>query len=234
MDRENLNIEGATGKSTIDRNSVRAVAFNPELVSFPTVEGRRMLISFVDGSRLTANQIELKQGNILSLHAACGPRVDVPLAAVDSILFLGGRAVYLSDLQPAEYEHTPYLSGDWWLHVDRAIGGGPLVVGGREYLRGIAMHSNSRVTYRLGGEYVRFLTKVGIDDATDGQGSVIFTVEVDGRRVFDSEVMRGGDPPIEFGVPVEDNQTLTLMVEFAERGDILDHADWAGAVLIKR
>ena len=70
---------------------------------------------------------------------------------------------------------------------------------------------------------------------TEGQGSVIFRVLADGKPLFTSDVVRGKTPPVVVGpLSVKDVNQLTLSVDFADHGDILDHADWCDAVLIRR
>ena len=60
-----------------------------------------------DGSRLLATQL-LVDGESLKLTAAGQPLAASPARLV-FLQPLGGRAVYLSDLKPAEYRQTPYL-----------------------------------------------------------------------------------------------------------------------------
>ena len=105
------------------------------------------------------------------------------------------------------------------------------------------MHSTSRLAYTLQGEYATFEADVAVDDAAAGQGSVVFRVFVEGpdpdgklqwAAAYESPVRRGGDPPLPVKVDVARAQRLALIVEFADRGDILDHADWLDARLIRK
>ena len=116
--------------------------------------------------------------------------------------------------------------------------GEPLTVGGKRYLKGIGMHSASRLTYRLDGKYRRFDAAVAIDDSADTRGSVTFGVYVlrDGqwKQAYTSDIVRGGDPPEPVSVDVDGAQALTLTVDYADRGDELDHADWLDARLVKK
>ena len=92
---------------------------------------------------------------------------------------LGGRAVYLGDLRPAEFRHVPFLDLPWPYHADRNVTGGRLRSGGRLYLKGLGVHSSARLTYLLDEPYERFEAELGIDDSTDGGGSVRYRVYVD-------------------------------------------------------
>ncbi len=116
--------------------------------------------------------------------------------------------------------------------------GEPLTVAGQRYLKGIGMHSASRITYRLDGKFRRFDALAAIDDSADKKGSVTFGVYVsrDGqwKSAYTSDIVRGGDPPKPVSVDVDGAQALTLTVDFADRGDELDHADWLDARLVKK
>src|SRR5690606_38755888 len=98
MDAEAATVDSAVGRTTVERRNVRSVIFDPALMSFPQVDGLRTLVSFVDGSRLTATDVDLEQSGTLRLRAAFGGELQVSLDEVSSMLVLGGRADYLSDL----------------------------------------------------------------------------------------------------------------------------------------
>jgi hypothetical protein len=99
------------------------------------------------------------------------------------------------------------------------------------------MHSTSRLAYALDRPYRRLAAELAIDDATDGGGSVVFRVLCDGtdggwRDAYRSPTIRGGDPPLPIDIDLTGAKRLVLIVEFADRGDQLDHANWLDARLI--
>jgi hypothetical protein len=62
----------------------------------------------------------------------------------------------------------------------------------------------------------------------------VFAVELDGQRVFTSLPQTGRDEPLAIGpVDVAGRRSLTLIVDYADRADVQDHADWCDAVLIR-
>ena len=100
-------------------------------------------------------------------------------------------------------------------------------------VKGIGMHSRSQITYTLDGTHRWLDGVVGIDDEAKGQGSVVFRVETDGKVRFNSGLLRGIDAPVKLGrISIQGARRLTLIVEFADRGDILDHADWGDVRLV--
>ena len=96
------------------------------------------------------------------------------------------------------------------------------------------VHSRSTVTYRLAGKFRRFQATIGIDDSAAGRGSVVFEVLLDGKTAYKSDVLTGTSPPVAIDrLDVTGKKIMTLSVDYATDGDILDHADWCDALLIK-
>ncbi len=103
-----------------------------------------------------------------------------------------------------------------------------------EYPKGLGTHSRNTVTYRLAGKFRRFHATIGIDDSAAGRGSVVFEVLLDGKTAYKSDVVTGASSAVTIErLDVTGTQILTLSVDFATDGDILDHADWCDALLIK-
>ncbi len=144
----------------------------------------------------------------------------------------GGAATYLGDLDPAGYRHVPYLQRSWPYAIDRSVGGGPLQAGGKTYLKGIAMHSTARLSFEIPPGKKRFAASIAIDDEAQGRGSVTFRVFVDKEQLYQSEIVRGGEPPKPIEVDISGGSTLSLVVDFADHGDKQDHADWLNARLL--
>lgn len=234
IDSASIVLTTAAGDTRIERRGIRTLLMNSDLISFPKAKGRTALVEFTDGSRLTVGDLGLAENGVLHLDAISGTQVDVPLSAVASIRFLGGQAVYLSDLTPGEFEFTPYLMTHWKWRPDQNVRGGPLRLRGREFIKGLGMHSQSRSTYALGGEYQQFRATIGIDDSANGGGHVEFAVEVDGERIYTSPPLTGRDAALQIPpIDVRNAAAITLIVNFGEFGDVQDHADWCDAVLIR-
>lgn len=233
ISKQQIELDSTVGNVQVARSGIASVSFNPDLTYLPTPEKLHALVWLSDGSRLTATALDWN-GTQLVLETPYGVRVEIDPSAVEQMQFLGGRLVYLSDMEPQEYEHTPYLSVRWPYQRDRSVGGNPIQLGGRTYAKGLGMHSASRLRYALDGRYQRFEATVGIDDETEGDGSVVFRVLVDGRERLATPVVRGADGPITLEpLDLTGAQTLELLVEHADYGDVQDHADWADARLVR-
>lgn len=220
------------GPVDVKTERIRALVFNPGLVQRPRSEGLRAIVGFRDGSRLVAQQLVVDQTSV----RVTGMDGRAWNASPEEFVFLqplGGRVVYLSDLKAAAYRHIPYLTLAWPYHTDRNVLGSLLRVGGRLYLKGLGMHSASRLTYLLPKSAQRFQAELAIDDSTEGSGSVRFRVFVDGREKYTSPTVRGGQAPLPISVDLAGAKRLDLIVEFADRADQQDHADWLGARVSK-
>lgn len=171
-----------------------------------------------------------------------GQEFAIRAEAVRGISFRNGRVAYVSDLAPvAVDENANYIRavsaapGDLALpyRADRNVKGGGLSIGGKTFRKGVGVHAYSSLEYELGGNYGRFMTTLGIDDAAAGLGNCVFEVYADGNRIA-SETMRGGDPARDLNLDVTGVASLRLVVDFGEEGGVGDVADWAGARLIRR
>ncbi|MCQ2154183.1 MAG: NPCBM/NEW2 domain-containing protein, partial [Bacteroidales bacterium] len=71
---------------------------------------------------------------------------------------------------------------------------------------------------------------IGSADGTVGKGSVVFRILGDGKELFNSGVMHGGEPARAVNLEIRGIQTLELIAEDAGDGISGDHADWIDAV----
>ncbi len=126
------------------------------------------------------------------------------------------------------------------LERNRSVIQTPLKIGSRSFAHGLGTHSISHLRVLSPEPIDRFEAWVGVDAnerTAGGRGSVIFSVEADGREVFRSPVNRGGDEPMPVAVsnsPTSDLRALDLLVGDAGDGPSCDHADWAEATITLR
>ena len=167
-----------------------------------------------------------------SLKTAWGPTLQLPLARIYSIDFLGGRAVYLSDLTPAKVEQTPYFGRVIPFRLDRSLEGGPLKLSDGVYPKGIAVHSRCVLQYQLDGAFARFQTKLGFEDPAGKMGEVSARVMGDGNVLYENPDARGDQKPVKIDVSVSNVKTLTLEVDFGKGQDVAGRVVWANARLL--
>jgi len=108
----------------------------------------------------------------------------------------------------------------------------PITLGGTIYTHGVGAHADSHLAINLNGEAVKFVALVGIDDRTKGKGAVDFSIDIDGRRAFDSGVIHGGDKPQLVSLNLTGSQCM-VMSALGPGGNVQDGlADWAGAAFL--
>lgn len=224
-------LETEVGTVDIGPDRLRAVIFNPGFWQRATHDGLYAVIGLADGSRLATDRVSLGDTRLeFTVNGNTWSAAPHDLACFET---RGGRAVYVSDLTADSYRHIPFLELSWPYRIDRTVSGGALRAGGHPYLKGIGMHSAARITYILSEPFRRFQAEVAVDDETDGGGSVRFRVYADGQSRYAGPIVRGGQPPVPVSVDIEGVKRLDLIVDFADRADELDRADWLRARLIK-
>jgi hypothetical protein len=237
LDQAKAVVQTEAGSVDVPLDNLRAIQFDPTLVNQPPSDGLRIVVGCKDGSRVTAHEMA-SAGELVHLKLAAGVPLDVELASIVALQVLGGKADYLSDLKPASYRHIPYLRLEWPYRTDRGVTDALLRSGRRLYLKGLGMHSPSRITYELAQPYRRFDAEVAIDPDAGQRGSVDFRVFVDDgsgqwQERATSGVLRGGDAPKALSVDLAGAKRISLLVDFADRGDELDHANWLDARLVR-
>jgi hypothetical protein len=219
---------------------VSAIALNTELADRLPARGpcARVVLTGTErgqGGRLLLTSAACSDGKTLTGTTAFGTGLRVPLSAVASLTLVQGRGVYLSDLPPGRYHYEPYLDDSWPQVRDANVAGHDLQLGGETYDKGISLHSQSRLTYRLNGGYQRFVALVGLDDRDGRGGSVRIRVLADGKPLdlgADRELTHS-DGPRSINVSVEGVKELTLEVLFGANGNVQDVVNWAEARLVK-
>jgi hypothetical protein len=115
---------------------------------------------------------------------------------------------------------------------EKKLGDGhPITIGGETFTSGLGTHAPSVVTVNLAGGCTGFEADVGVDDEVGGVGSVQFQVWGDGKKLFDSGVVRGTQGAVGAYANVAGVQIMKLIVLDGGDGVDSDHADWGNARL---
>ena len=121
---------------------------------------------------------------------------------------------------------------DWGsANPGHSIDGNPIKISGKTFAKGVGTHAHSEYTVNLFGTAKQFTASVGVDDETQGKGTVRFLVYADNALVADSGVLKSGDEAKPISVDLTDRKVLRLVVDDAGDGIDYDHADWADATL---
>jgi hypothetical protein len=222
-----------------------AVLLAPGEEQSPPAGGNETLVGLRDGSLIHV-QAQRRSAQNLEFQLVAGQRIATepsatpegePWNAVVMLQPLRAQVTYLSDLQPLGYRHIPFLEMTWPFRADRSVSGGRLRHAGHVWTKGLGMHSSSRLAYETGGPYRELHAEVAIDDRAGRQGSVIFRVYIQDQAdnwsmAYESAVVRGGDPAVPIRVDLRQAMRLALIVDFADRADQWDHANWLNARLV--
>jgi hypothetical protein len=187
-----------------------------------------------DGCRLSLADARLDAAaTTLHGNTLFGADVQLPVADLVALEVRQGKAVYLSDLRPASYEHTPYLGAAWPYVKDGSVTGRQLRLATGTHDKGLGLHAHSRITYKLDGKYSFFEALVGLDAKTAPAGRARACVLLDGKPApaWEREVT-GRTAAVPVRLDVRKAKTLTLVVDFGKVGDVQTHVNWADARLL--
>ncbi|MCH9792776.1 MAG: NPCBM/NEW2 domain-containing protein [Planctomycetes bacterium] len=135
-------------------------------------------------------------------------------------------------MEPRNIKYTPFFDTVWKYRKDKHRDGGPLRLAGKEYSRGLYIHSKTLLQYRIKNEYRNFRAIMGIDDSVPSIGFVYVEIKGNGRTLYSGNV-RSSDRPVELNLDVRGVRDLDILVDFGDNLEICDHLDLCEARLIK-
>lgn len=212
---------------TIPWNRIAALAWAGEAA--PRAEAR------VDGrhSIRFVGRIAGGQRDYLTVRTRALGEVQVPQALITEVHAGLGRMVYLSALTPLRVEQESMLISSRPIASDQSLFANPIQIDGVSYERGLCMHSQSRVLYRLDGRFAEFICTVGIVDDVRPRGDAAVRIYGDGDVLWERASLRGDQPGEELAISVAGVRVLTLEVGYGAELDLSDHVCWGAARLIR-
>lgn len=233
----------------IAASKVVAVRFGSADVVKPEAKQAFTRVGFREGSWLLASKFETARdafhvhlpggGKLVANNAFGDGSSDWFWKQVSLLQPNSDRVVYVSDLTPLGYKHLPFLSGEWQYGSDKNVLGGALRAGGQVHLKGLGMFPASRLAYSLDGKFRRLQGQLAIDERAGLKGSVVFRVLQEDSSgtwstAYESPIVRGSDTqPIELSLDIRAAQRIAILVDFTDRGDQCDYADWLDLRLVK-
>lgn len=200
------------------------------------------------GMALPAAAMQLADGKV-TITTPAGLEFARSLDAVKRIDFAAAKTLFLGDLKPESVEYAP-LVGDkaspelaqlFQPRVDRALFGGPLQLPREEngrtapawaYAKGIAIHSRTKLVYRLPRAFRSFSATVGIDSRVRPAGNVRLTIAGDDKPLYEGTIA-GNDAPVTLSLDLAGVKRLTILVDFGEDLDVADHLNLCDARLVE-
>ena len=198
--------------------------------------------------RLAVRQIAWN-GSTWKVRLVSGLDLEVSPEQFRSLDYGASKFTYLSDLEPRNVKYTPFYDYPgtyvWEYRRDKDFDGKTIRVGTKSYDKGLAIHSQAQLKYRLGGDYRRFQAVMGIGDEIQ-QGNSDVIIKADNKIVFQgvaktNEADQNGTirrpPPQLLDIDVTGIVELEIFVGFGdEPGLNLDKGDrvyFANARLVR-
>ncbi|MGI4789478.1 MAG: NPCBM/NEW2 domain-containing protein [Janthinobacterium lividum] len=138
---------------------------------------------------------------------------------------------------PVKRVHIDSVRQGWGhLQMGQSVNGTPFCLGGRAFDRGLGVHADSEVRVTLDAPARRLKAWVGVDDNKNSRlpitqgltpNSVLFSVEIEGRVLWQSPPLTVTDTPVEVDIPLPDVSEFTLKAEAADGQINNTAADWA-------
>lgn len=242
-DASGVAVEDAAGRERrVSWKETAALLFGSAEAGWAIGE-RSATVRLRDGSAVRGGLVDAPRG-VVALGLGEGQRLEFAPGEVWSVELHGPRFVRLGELSPDAVEKTPFFADGPapYFVADRGLLGGPLRIGGRGYARGLALRPICDLRYELAGGYRAFRARVGIDDASEPErhrdqswyGTVRFRIEVDGREVWASPVVRAGQAALE--VPLLDLAgagSIVLRTDFADGLPAGDLPIWIEPLLLR-
>ena len=149
--------------------------------------------------------------------------VAIFIAAAATVTAAETRTVWLDDLD------LGMIKQGWGkAQAKKSVQGRPLRLQGKTYERGVGSHAAGSFYVELDGNTKRFQTVVGVDDDSNGPGTISVTLVGDGKVLFRSPVLKTGGTPAVVDLDLSGVKVLAIKMDDVEDNHF-DHVDWADA-----
>lgn len=171
-----------------------------------------------------------------------GVRGELPLSQVRQLDYSAGKIVYLSDLEPETIKWTNFygdspasagLAKMFAPRRDRSFDGGKIVIDGKAFDKGLAVHSRTLLEYRLQGKFNKFIALAGLDEKVRHSGDVKLVISLDGKLLGEYQLTGQSSAPTAIELDVRQGRKLSILVDFGAGLDISDRLHLANARVTK-
>jgi hypothetical protein len=153
-------------------------------------------------------------GDALEIKTPAGFEATLPGTVLARMDFSGGKVKYLTDLEWQGLKYVPWADESYPPQKNAGLGDRPLLFRGKPVSRGLWIHSQSTLTWRLAGDFRRFQAIVAIEDqGVRGRGEVDLRIKGDGKVLFEGPV-RWSDAPAPLDLDVAGVREFEVHVGF--------------------
>ena len=214
----------------VKRERVYGLIYQP-----PATTGKPQSVIELQGDVTLQSKQIVSQDQNYAVTLASGVSLTVPAGQVRTMDFSLGKVRQLSQLKPSAVQYVPFWDQVWEYRKDVGPLSSPISLGGVAYAKGLSIHSKTKLTFRLQGEYRLFQTVLGIDDLSDDSGTlgdVQLTISGDGKPLLEADV-KGTDAPRKVDLNVTGVRELQILVDYGGELDIADWLSLADAKVLK-
>ena len=162
-----------------------------------------------------------------------GSQASPPRDVVRAIRIENGRRIDLTQVAPNAEEAVPYFGLKLPHKLNTNFSGKPIVLyDEKTYERGLAVHSKSRLHYKLKPNCERFQATFGLLNPGGKLGNVTARILGDGKVLWEQDDITATTKPIDIDVPLKGVERLILEVDFGQGQDVGDRAAWVEPRLI--
>ena len=231
---DKVQMQGDAGDSAVDLSAVARLSLGGAVPARGVPE-LSVRVTFVSGSVLTSKTLNWTVNDIV-LSDPAGQERKCPAGQIFSLEVLGGRVVWLTDLDPAKDEQVSTFGTKWPTAVNKSVMGGLLKMSKITYERGLGVHTKSVLTYALQGSTGGFTTlslRCGVDDSASPYGEANLSIVLDGKVIWEAKGMKAGQVSEALSLDIKGGRTLELRAETAKRMDVEGRVDWVNVAVIR-
>lgn len=208
----------------------------------------KIQLTSITGDVLNAKVITL-EGDQLKAESSWGQLLSVPLNQLQKIDLSSGRIQFLSEMA-ASVERFDGIDPENSLFAgliapeQQRLLFGPqrnmtierqsrLRLRGREFSRGLCIHSRTEMQWELEKRFSAIDCVVGVDDEVAFNGSHAVSLKITGDdNVLFEKLISTTDDPVPLRLSLEGVSTLTILVDFGDGSSVCDWLDIADARLV--
>lgn len=140
--------------------------------------------------------------------------------------FCQEKIVYLDDL------NLKIIKQGWGDYPKKNLScvGNPIKLNKKIYNRGVGTHANTAFYIQISGNAIKFETTIGIDDETEGKGSVMARFYGDNRLLYTTQALKGGASPEKVTIDLNGISNFIISINDAYDDTSYDHVDLADAI----
>lgn len=233
LDVEKLQFDYRGQVRQINRDRVLGVVLNSADRARPEALGYHQTLHLKTGQTFPGRLTGL-DAQTVSFILAGGEPIQLRRGDVFMIRNEQGRVVDMTAVTPTAVEDVPYFDHVIPYRTNTGFDGGPIrLFDGDEYPHGFAVHSRSRLHYRLDGGYTRLRAGVGLLKPGGRLGDVTARVIGDGKVLWEQANITADSGRVDLDVDLAGVERLILEVDFGEGQNVGDRAAWVNPQLIR-